>query len=126
MVPVIKDAWMARACSRSRASLQQPSGKARRGSSSPGDMSGASFTISSLGALGGHSASHPRSTRPGGDSRRHPLRTKPLWNGAEFVSQLMLPLSLSYDHRVIDGAAAARFTVFLTGVLSPTCGRALL
>jgi pyruvate dehydrogenase E2 component (dihydrolipoamide acetyltransferase) len=44
--------------------------------------------------------------------------TKPVWNGQEFVPRLMLPLSLSYDHRVIDGAAAARFTTYLAGVLT--------
>ena len=43
---------------------------------------------------------------------------KPVWNGSEFIPRLMVPLSLSYDHRVIDGAAAARFTVFLVNVLS--------
>jgi pyruvate dehydrogenase E2 component (dihydrolipoamide acetyltransferase) len=43
---------------------------------------------------------------------------KPVWNGAEFVPRLMLPLSLSYDHRVIDGAAAARFVVYLARVLT--------
>jgi pyruvate dehydrogenase E2 component (dihydrolipoamide acetyltransferase) len=43
---------------------------------------------------------------------------KPVWNGSEFVPRLMVPLSLSYDHRVVDGAAAARFTAFLANVLS--------
>ena len=52
--------------------------------------------------------------------------TKPVWDGSEFVPRLMLPLSLSYDHRVIDGAAAARFCVHLGRACSPTCGGSLL
>jgi pyruvate dehydrogenase E2 component (dihydrolipoyllysine-residue acetyltransferase) len=81
-------------------------------------MQGASFTISSLGGIGGTSFT-PIINSPEvailGASRS---AMKPVWNGNEFEPRLMLPLSLSYDHRVIDGAAAARFVVHLAGVLS--------
>ena len=117
MVPVIKDADRKGLFEIAR-ELTELSGKAREGKLSPGDMSGASFTISSLGGIGGTSFT-PIINAPEvailGATRSV---MKPVWNGTEFVPRLMLPLSLSYDHRVIDGAAAARFTVFLTGVLS--------
>jgi pyruvate dehydrogenase E2 component (dihydrolipoamide acetyltransferase) len=81
-------------------------------------MSGATFTISSLGGIGGTSFS-PIINAPEvailGVTRS---AMKPVWNGSEFVPRLMVPLSLSYDHRVIDGAAAARFTALLAKVLS--------
>jgi pyruvate dehydrogenase E2 component (dihydrolipoamide acetyltransferase) len=80
-------------------------------------MAGATFTISSLGGIGGTSFT-PIINAPElailGVSR---AAIKPVWNGHEFTPRLMLPLSLSYDHRVIDGAAAARFTVHLAQVL---------
>jgi pyruvate dehydrogenase E2 component (dihydrolipoamide acetyltransferase) len=81
-------------------------------------MTGATFTISSLGGIGGTSFT-PIINAPElailGVSR---AAMKPVWNGKEFLPRLMVPLSLSYDHRVIDGAAAARFTVHLANVLS--------
>ncbi len=98
--------------------LTELSGKARAGKLSPGDMSGSTFTISSLGGIGGTSFT-PIINAPEvailGVSRS---AMKPVWDGGEFVPRLMLPLSLSYDHRVIDGAAAARFVVYLGRVLS--------
>jgi pyruvate dehydrogenase E2 component (dihydrolipoamide acetyltransferase) len=98
--------------------LGELSGKARDGKLTPADMSGSSFTISSLGGIGGTSFT-PIVNAPEvailGVTRS---ATKPVWNGKEFVPRLMVPLSLSYDHRVIDGAAAARFTVHLVKVLS--------
>ena len=98
--------------------LTELSGKARDGKLVPGDMSGGSFTISSLGGIGGTSFT-PIVNAPEvailGVTRS---TTKPVWNGKEFVPRLMVPLSLSYDHRVIDGAAAARFTAYLVKVLS--------
>ena len=98
--------------------LSELSGKARDGKLAPGDMQGASFTISSLGGIGGTSFT-PIINAPEvailGVSRS---AMKPVWNGSEFVPRLMVPLSLSYDHRVIDGAAAARFVVHLATVLS--------
>jgi pyruvate dehydrogenase E2 component (dihydrolipoamide acetyltransferase) len=98
--------------------LADLSGKAREGKLMPGDMSGATFTISSLGGIGGTSFT-PIVNAPEvailGVSR---AATRPGWDGHQFVPRLMVPLSLSYDHRVIDGAAAARFVVHLTQTLS--------
>jgi pyruvate dehydrogenase E2 component (dihydrolipoamide acetyltransferase) len=91
--------------------------KARDGKLGMGDMSGASFTISSLGGIGGTSFT-PIVNAPEvailGLSR---AAMKPVWDGGAFVPRLMLPLSLSYDHRVIDGALAARFNAFLASLL---------
>jgi pyruvate dehydrogenase E2 component (dihydrolipoamide acetyltransferase) len=91
--------------------------KARDGKLSPADMSGASFTISSLGGIGGTNftpiVNAPEVAILG------VVRSKmaPVWNGTEFKPRLMLPLCVSYDHRVIDGALAARFTRTLCHVL---------
>jgi pyruvate dehydrogenase E2 component (dihydrolipoamide acetyltransferase) len=97
--------------------LTELSGRAREGKLGPGEMAGATFTISSLGGIGG-TAFTPIINAPEvailGASR---AARKPVWDGEAFVPRLMLPLSLSYDHRVIDGAAAARFCVHLAGVL---------
>ncbi len=91
--------------------------KARDGKLGMGDMSGATFTISSLGGIGGTSFT-PIVNAPEvailGLSRS---ATKPVWDGSAFVPRLMLPLSLSYDHRVIDGALAARFNAHLVALL---------
>jgi pyruvate dehydrogenase E2 component (dihydrolipoamide acetyltransferase) len=117
VVPVIKDADKKGLLDIAR-DLAELSGKARDGKLGPADMSGASFTISSLGGIGGTSFT-PIINAPEvailGATRS---AMKPVWNGQEFEPRLMLPLSLSYDHRVIDGAAAARFVVHLVGVLS--------
>ena len=98
--------------------LRDLSGKAREGKAGPADMSGATFTISSLGGIGGTGFT-PIINAPEvailGVTRS---AIKPVWNGSEFEPRLMVPMSLSYDHRVIDGAAAARFMVHLAGVLS--------
>jgi pyruvate dehydrogenase E2 component (dihydrolipoamide acetyltransferase) len=97
--------------------LTELSGKARAGKLMPGEMSGGTFTISSLGGIGGTGFT-PIINAPEvailGVVRSV---TKPVWDGSQFVPRLMLPLSLSYDHRVIDGAAAARFTRHLAEVL---------
>jgi pyruvate dehydrogenase E2 component (dihydrolipoamide acetyltransferase) len=97
--------------------LTELSGRAREGRLGPGEMAGATFTISSLGGIGG-TAFTPIVNAPEvailGATR---AARKPAWDGEAFVPRLMLPLSLSYDHRVIDGAAAARFCVHLAGVL---------
>ena len=91
--------------------------KARDGKLGPAEMSGGCFSISSLGGIGG-TAFTPIVNAPEvailGVSKS---QTKPHWDGSAFVPRLMLPLSLSYDHRVIDGAAAARFTAYLGQVL---------
>ncbi len=92
--------------------------KAREGKLAPSDMQGGSMSISSLGGIGG-TAFTPIINSPEvailGVSRSN---IKPVWNGTDFEPQLMLPLSLSYDHRVIDGADAARFIVYLSSILS--------
>ncbi|MCV2884926.1 dihydrolipoyllysine-residue acetyltransferase [Aestuariibacter sp. AA17] len=97
--------------------LMDISKKARDGKLKAADMQGSCFTISSLGGIGG-TAFTPIVNAPDvailGVSKSE---MKPKWNGAEFEPRLMLPLSLSYDHRVIDGAVAARFAVHLSTVL---------
>ena len=117
VVPVIKDADK-KGLLEIAAELSTLSGKAREGKLMPGDMAGGTFTISSLGGIGGTSFT-PIVNAPEvailGVTRS---AMKPVWNGSEFVPRLMVPLSLSYDHRVIDGAAGARFVVHLVGVLS--------
>ncbi|MFC3650172.1 dihydrolipoyllysine-residue acetyltransferase [Dyella humi] len=93
--------------------LGEISKKARDKKLGPNDMSGGCFSISSLGGIGG-TAFTPIVNAPEvailGVSK---AQTKPVWNGKEFAPRLILPLSLSYDHRVIDGAVAARFASFL-------------
>ncbi|HEY2259666.1 MAG TPA: 2-oxo acid dehydrogenase subunit E2, partial [Solirubrobacteraceae bacterium] len=119
VVPVIKDAD-GKGLLEIAAELTSLSGRAREGKLSREDMSGASFTISSLGGIGGTSFT-PIINAPEvailGATRS---AMKPVWEPAknEFVPRLMVPLSLSYDHRVIDGAAAARFVTYLVKVLS--------
>jgi len=98
--------------------LAEVSERAREGKLAPADLQGGCFSISSLGGIGG-TAFTPIVNAPEvailGVSRSG---IKPVWNGSEFEPRLMLPLSLSYDHRVIDGAQAARFTVLLSGLLA--------
>ena len=98
--------------------LVEISAKARDGKLKATDMQGGCFSISSLGGIGG-TAFTPIVNAPEvailGVSKSE---LKPKWNGREFEPRLMLPLSLSYDHRVIDGAVAARFSVYLSAVLS--------
>jgi len=97
--------------------LMQMSAKARDGKLLPGDMQGGAFTISSLGGIGG-TAFTPIINAPEvailGVSRSE---MKPVWNGSQFEPRLMLPLSLSYDHRVVDGADGVRFTTLLRELL---------
>ncbi|HEY4094617.1 MAG TPA: dihydrolipoyllysine-residue acetyltransferase [Baekduia sp.] len=117
VVPVVKDVDQ-KGLLEIAAELTDLSGKARAGKLGPAQMSGATFTISSLGGIGGTSFT-PIVNAPEvailGVVRS---AMKPVWDGQAFVPRLMLPLSLSYDHRVIDGAAAARFVAHLTGVLT--------
>ena len=100
--------------------LGEISQKAREKKLKPSDMQGGCITISSLGGIGGTKFT-PIVNAPEvailGVSRS---KMQPVWNGKEFEPRLMLPLSLSYDHRVIDGADGARFTSFLSRVLSDT------
>ena len=116
MVPVLKDADKKGILQISR-EMGDLAKKARDGKLSPAEMSGACFTISSLGGIGGRYFT-PIINAPEvailGVCRS---TTEPVWNGSAFVPRLMLPLSLSWDHRVIDGAAAARFNVYLAQIL---------
>jgi pyruvate dehydrogenase E2 component (dihydrolipoamide acetyltransferase) len=117
VVPVVKGVWtkgivqLAQECA-------ELASRARDGKLKPDEMKGGCFSISSLGGIGG---SHftPIVNAPEvailGVSR---AVTKPVWNGTEFAPRLMLPLSLSYDHRVIDGAQAARFIVLFGKLLA--------
>jgi pyruvate dehydrogenase E2 component (dihydrolipoamide acetyltransferase) len=116
VVPVIRDVG-AKGIIELTKELGTISQKARDGKLTPADMSGGTFTISSLGGIGGTSFT-PIVNAPEvailGVVR---ARTSPVWDGEAFQPRLMLPVSLSYDHRVIDGALAARFTRQLCNVL---------
>jgi pyruvate dehydrogenase E2 component (dihydrolipoamide acetyltransferase) len=116
VVPVVKDADRKGIVELSR-EFMAISAKAREGKLGPNDMQGGTFTISSLGGIGGTSFT-PIVNAPEvailGVVRS---AMKPVWNGTEFAPRLMLPLSVSYDHRVIDGALAARFTRHLCYLL---------
>jgi pyruvate dehydrogenase E2 component (dihydrolipoamide acetyltransferase) len=117
VVPVIRDADRKGVIEIARETGELAK-KARDGKLGPADMSGGCFSISSLGGIGG-TAFTPIVNAPEvailGVSRSS---TKPVWNGKKFKPRLILPLSLSYDHRVIDGASAARFTAYLGQVLA--------
>ncbi|MDB5839607.1 MAG: aceF [Herminiimonas sp.] len=117
VVPVIKDADK-KGISQIAQEMGDLSAQAREGKLKPADMQGASFTISSLGGIGG-TAFTPIINAPEvailGLSKS---AFKPVWDGKQFVPRLMMPMSLSYDHRVIDGAMGARFSVYLTEVLA--------
>jgi pyruvate dehydrogenase E2 component (dihydrolipoamide acetyltransferase) len=116
VVPVVRDVDK-KGIYELSAELMEISTKARDGKLKGPDMQGSCFTISSLGGIGG-TAFTPIVNAPDvailGVSKSD---MKPKWNGKEFVPRLMVPLSLSYDHRVIDGAVAARFAVHLSNVL---------
>jgi pyruvate dehydrogenase E2 component (dihydrolipoyllysine-residue acetyltransferase) len=117
VVPVIKDVDK-KGLLEIAEELRALSAKARDGKLGPADITGSTFTISSLGGIGGTGFT-PIVNAPEvailGVTRS---AMKPVWDGSAFVPRLIVPLSLSYDHRVIDGAAAARFMVHLSGVLS--------
>jgi len=117
MVPVIRDADQ-KDVYELAAELGELSALARDGKLKSDQLQGASFTVSSLGGIGG-TAFTPIVNAPEvailGVSRSS---MQPVWNGSEFDARLMLPLSLSYDHRVVDGAAAVRFTTFLGKALA--------
>ena len=117
VVPVVKNADQ-KTLSQIANEMGELSAQARDGKLKPADMQGATFTISSLGGIGG-TAFTPIINAPEvailGLSKSS---MKPVWDGKQFVPRLMLPLSLSYDHRVIDGAMAAKFTAYLADVLA--------
>ncbi len=116
VVPVIRNADQKSVIEIARESSELAL-KAREGKLSPAEMSGGCFSISSLGGIGG-SYFTPIINAPEvailGVSKSV---MKPVWNGKEFVPRLILPMSLSYDHRVVDGASGARFTTYLGSVM---------
>ena len=117
MVPVIKDADKKGVFEIGK-EMSELAAKAREGKLSPSEMSGGCFSISSLGGIGGTYFT-PIINAPEvailGVCRSS---TRPVWNGKEFEPRLILPLSLSWDHRVIDGASAARFNNYLASILA--------
>ena len=120
MVPVIKDADK-KGIFQISAEMSELAKKARDGKLSPAEMSGASFTISSLGGIGGRYFTPIINAPEVAILGVCKSQMEPVWdanvNGGAFVPRLMLPLSLTWDHRVIDGAAAARFNVYLAQIL---------
>jgi pyruvate dehydrogenase E2 component (dihydrolipoamide acetyltransferase) len=117
VVPVLKDADK-KGLLQIAQEMGDLSKKARDGKLGPADMTGGCFSISSLGGIGGTTFS-PIINAPEvailGLSKGY---QKPVWDGKQFVPRLTLPLSLSYDHRVIDGASAARFNAYLGQLLA--------
>jgi pyruvate dehydrogenase E2 component (dihydrolipoamide acetyltransferase) len=117
VVPVIRDADRLGVFQLARAA-QDLSARARDRKLSPADMQGASFSISSLGGIGGTAftpiVNHPEVAILGVSK----MEWRPVWRDGEFAPRLVLPLSLSYDHRVIDGADAARFTARVAELLA--------
>jgi pyruvate dehydrogenase E2 component (dihydrolipoamide acetyltransferase) len=116
VVPVIKNADQKGVLAIAK-EMGELSGKAREGKLGPADMQGGCFSISSLGGIGGTYFT-PIINAPEvailGVCRS---TTRPVWDGKQFVPRLILPLSLCWDHRVIDGAAAARFNSYLVALL---------
>ncbi|MEN5164793.1 dihydrolipoyllysine-residue acetyltransferase [Achromobacter kerstersii] len=117
VVPVIRDADK-KGILQIAQEMTDLSKKARDGKISPADMQGGCFSISSLGGIGGTSftpiINAPEVAILGVSRSAH----KPVWDGKQFVPRLIVPLSLSYDHRVIDGASAARFNAYLGALLA--------
>lgn len=117
VVPVIKDADKKGVIQISQ-EMAELAKKARDGKLSPADMSGACFTISSLGGIGGRYFTPIINAPEVAIMGVCKSQFEPKWDGKAFVPRLMLPLSLSWDHRVIDGASAARFNAFFGQVLA--------
>jgi pyruvate dehydrogenase E2 component (dihydrolipoamide acetyltransferase) len=117
VVPVIKDADQKGILQLSR-ELAELSAKAREGKLSPAEMQGACFTISSLGGIGGTYFTPIINAPEVAILGVCKSAMRPVWDGAAFAPRLILPLSLSWDHRVIDGAAAAKFNAYLGQVLA--------
>ena len=117
MVPVIRDCDKKGVMQISQ-EMGELAKKARDGKLSPAEMQGACFTISSLGGIGGRYFTPIINAPEVAILGVCKSNMEPVWNGAEFQPRLMLPLSLTWDHRVIDGAAAARFNAYLGQILS--------
>lgn len=116
MVPVLKNADQKGIYEIAREVIEL-AGKARDGKLKPNEMQGGCFTISSLGPIGGTGFTPMVSTTEAGILGVSKAAMKPVWNGKEFEPRLMLPLSLSYDHRAVNGGDAGRFITFLSTVL---------
>ena len=117
MVPVIRDCDKKGVLQISQ-EMGELAKKARDGKLGPAEMSGATFTISSLGGIGGKYFTPIINAPEVAILGVCKSTMEPVWDGKQFVPRLMLPLSLTWDHRVIDGAAAARFNAFLGQILS--------
>ena len=117
VVPVIKDADRKGVLQISQ-EMAELAKKARDGKLGPADMSGATFTISSLGGIGGRYFTPIINAPEVAILGVCKSEMAPKWDGKQFVPRLMLPLSLTWDHRVIDGAAAARFNAYLGQILA--------
>ena len=117
MVPVIKDVDK-KSISQIATEMADLSLQAREGKLKPADMQGATFTISSLGGIGGTYFTPIINAPEVAIVGLSKTAMKPVWDGSAFQPRLMLPLSLSYDHRVIDGAMGARFTAYLADVMT--------
>lgn len=117
VVPVIKNADQ-KGLSQIAKEMGELSAQAREGKLKPADMQGATFTISSLGGIGGTSFTPIINAPEVAILGLSKSEIKPVWDGKAFAPRLMLPMSLSYDHRVIDGALGARFSVYLGEVLA--------
>ncbi|WP_163835533.1 dihydrolipoyllysine-residue acetyltransferase [Spartinivicinus ruber] len=117
LVPVIRDADKKGLVELAKETIEL-AGKAKDKKLSPAEMQGACFTISSLGSIGGTAFTPIVNTPEVGILGVSKSSMKPVWNGKEFEPRLMLPLCLSYDHRAINGADAARFTAVLSDLLS--------
>ena len=117
VVPVLKDADKKGILQISQ-EMSELAKKARDGKLGPADMSGACFTISSLGGIGGRYFTPIINAPEVAILGVCKSQMEPVWDGKQFVPRLMLPLSLTWDHRVIDGAAAARFNVYLGQILA--------
>ena len=116
MVPVLKDADKKGVMQISQ-EMGELAKKAREGKLSPAEMSGATFTISSLGGIGGRYFTPIINAPEVAILGVCKSQMEPVWDGKAFQPRLMLPLSLTWDHRVIDGAAAARFNAYLGQIL---------
>jgi len=117
MVPVVKDVDKKGIYELSR-DLMEISAKAREGKLGPADMSGGTFTISSLGGIGGTQFTPIVNAPEVAIMGLSKAKMQPVWNGSEFIPRLIMPFSVSYDHRAIDGAEGVRFTTTVGNYLT--------
>jgi len=117
VVPVLKEADRKGILQLSQ-EMAELARKAREGKLAPADMTGGTFTISSLGGIGGRYFTPIISAPEVAILGVSKSRMEPVWDGKQFQPRLMLPLSLAWDHRVVDGAAAARFNAYLGAILA--------